>query len=194
MQLLSASVEVVSRRSSSFANLESLEIYPVNKHLDGYAKTNANVYSFVKNYFLDNSARATLRMVLREEITARELMQTMLNEWQANTHKEMKVEHRMLQQETRWQLQFGERIESYWKDFYKWLKQGDTKTHRIISMLRVIKQLLQKLPRLQRDKMQSMYSTLCAKADTIKINLKRMPSKKKRKSKKKNKKPYKYYM
>lgn len=123
-----------------------------------------------------------------QEITVRELMQRMLNEWEANTYKELEVKYRMLQQETRWQLQFGEGIESYWKDFYKWLKQGDTQTHRIISMLRVIKQLLQKLPRLQRDKMQSMYSSLCAKADT-----KRMPSKKKRKSKK-NKKSYKYYM
>ncbi|PWA76870.1 F-box domain, Leucine-rich repeat domain, L domain-like protein [Artemisia annua] len=170
VELLFSSDKVVSHRSSSFANLESLEIYPVNKHVDGYAKTNANVYSFVKNYFLDNSASATLIMVLREEITARELMQRMLNEWEANTHKELEVKYRMLQQETRWQLQFGEEIESYWKDFYKWLKQGDAQTHRIISMLRVIQQLLQKLPRLQRDKMQSMYSSLCAKADTIKIN------------------------
>ena len=69
MQLLSSSVKVVSCRSSSFANLESLEIYPLNKHVDGYAKTNANVYSFVKNYFLDNSPSATLRMVLREVFT-----------------------------------------------------------------------------------------------------------------------------
>nr|GEV55598.1 hypothetical protein [Tanacetum cinerariifolium] len=69
VELLSASVEVVSRRSSSFANLESLKIYPVNKHVNGYAKTNVNVYSFVKNYFLDNSARATLTMVLGDYST-----------------------------------------------------------------------------------------------------------------------------
>ncbi|GKB46025.1 hypothetical protein Tco_0896778, partial [Tanacetum coccineum] len=167
--LHSSSFKLISHQPSPFANLGSLEIYPVDKHVDGQEKTDVNVYSFVKNYFQDNSPSVTLTMVLREEITTREVMQRMLNQWEADIQKQMKVEYPMVQKATRWQLQFGERIESYWKDFYKWFVKEDTKTHRIISMLRVIEQLLQNLPTLQRDKMQSMYSILCAEADTIMI-------------------------
>lgn len=167
VELLSSSIKLISHQPSPFANLESLEIYPVDKHMDGYAETNVNVYSFVKNYFLDNSPSATLRMVLREEIEVHELMELMLKLGKAKMRKKGKVDYLRVEQETRRQLPLGERIESYWKDFFESFEEGDRWTNHIISMVRQIETLLQKLPKLRRNKMQFVYSSLCAEADTI---------------------------
>lgn len=82
-------------------------------------------------------------------------------------HKKGKVGYLRVEQETRRQLLLGERIESYWKDFFVSFEEGDRRTNCIISMVRQIETLLQKLPKLRRNRMESVYSSLCAEADTI---------------------------
>ncbi|GJX40624.1 F-box domain containing protein [Tanacetum coccineum] len=179
VELLSSRVELVSHQPSPFANLKSLKMYPVCRISQG----EVNVSTVVENYFLGSSPSVTLTMVLREEITAHKLikeLQGLLKQWIANndnntSHSDQgEVENQRAQQETIMESHFGERltqIKSYWGELYKWYEEGDRRTCRIISLLQLIESFLKMLPASHRAKMQPMYTSLYAEADTFMDNM-----------------------
>ncbi|GKB59511.1 hypothetical protein Tco_0915697 [Tanacetum coccineum] len=106
-----------------------------------------------------------------------EELQGLLNQWKANNDKNTAhfdqggVENKRAKQETIMESHFGERltqIKSYWVELNKWYEERDKRTcRRIISMLQEIESLLKKLPASQRVKMQPVYTSLYAEADTF---------------------------
>ncbi|GJV34036.1 F-box domain containing protein [Tanacetum coccineum] len=140
---LSLSVELFSHQPPPFAKLKSLKIYPAREILH----VKANVYTLVKTYLLDSSPGATLTVVLREEIRAHKLMeklQKLLNRWKANSDKN--TAH----------VDQGE------------AENQRAQQHKLMEKLqKLLNRLLKKLPASQRAKMQPMYTSLYAEADTF---------------------------
>ncbi|PWA54197.1 F-box domain, Leucine-rich repeat domain, L domain-like protein [Artemisia annua] len=68
LELLSSCVELMSHQHSPFANLKTLKIYP--KRIQFWLKEKVDISAEVKNYLLDSSPSATVKMVSREEIKA----------------------------------------------------------------------------------------------------------------------------
>lgn len=66
LQLLSSSMELISLQPSPFVNLKSLMIYPEKVYKDGQEEEKLTMSTEVKNYLLDGSPSATLRMVSHE--------------------------------------------------------------------------------------------------------------------------------
>ena len=114
-----------------------------------------------------------------QEIRAHKLikeLQGLLNQWKANSDNTTSHSDQgeVAQQETITESHFGERltqIKSYWGELNKWHEEGDKRTRRIISMLQEIESLLKKLPASQRAKMQPMFTSLYAEADTFMDNM-----------------------
>ncbi|GKA37828.1 F-box domain containing protein [Tanacetum coccineum] len=183
LELFSSSVELISHQPSPFANLKSLKIYQFNYNIGNRAPKKVNVSAVIENYFLDNSPSATLTLVLREEIRAHRLtekLQGLLKQWKGNGEKNTAhidqgdVENQRAQQQTIKESHFGEkltRIKGYWSDLNKWYEEENEMACHIISLLQKIEKLLTKLPASQRAKMQPMYSSLNAEAETFINNM-----------------------
>lgn len=71
MQLLSPYLEIISRKPSPFANLKSLNIYPVEELRDDDEEEpeKVNMSIKVKNYLLNNSSDSSFTIVSREVFT-----------------------------------------------------------------------------------------------------------------------------
>nr|XP_043625413.1 F-box/FBD/LRR-repeat protein At1g16930-like [Erigeron canadensis] len=192
MEHLSSFVKISSHQASSLASLRNLKVYPLDSYKSEHQNQVITLPTEVSNYFLNSSPSATLTMVSRKEMTAirnavsaEKLMgelQELLEQWQAksetrlarvervkfksNNAKFHEQEKAFVEMNRPWY--FRERmahIESYWKDLNVELKEGNTKTCRIISKLREIEELLTKLPPLKRSNIQSRFSRLCAESD-----------------------------
>nr|XP_043639201.1 uncharacterized protein LOC122610259 isoform X2 [Erigeron canadensis] len=195
IELLSSSVELISRQPSPFVNLKSLTIYPRKLFMgepSDLPKGKVHLSTEVKNYLLDldSSPGATLTMFSREEIIAVKDIQlarkrmaelrVLLEQQKANTETKGKApmecdnakmhKKRNAQPEMKMQLQIGgnrELIKSYWKDRSVRVEQRKAKVCLIISMLEGIEGLLKKLPATNRAMIQPCFSSLCFEANTV---------------------------
>lgn len=62
-------MELISYQPSPFANLKSLDIYPVKELSEYEAPKKQNMSTEVKNYLLNSSPNAAFTMISREVIT-----------------------------------------------------------------------------------------------------------------------------
>ncbi|KAI7727218.1 hypothetical protein M8C21_022513 [Ambrosia artemisiifolia] len=85
-------------------------------------------------------------------------------------HEQGEAENHRPQQDTEMKNHFLEsmtHIENYWEDLSERVEIGRKKTHRVISMLRSIEELLKKLPGSHQAKLQARYSGLRSEAETV---------------------------
>ncbi|KAJ0808090.1 putative leucine-rich repeat domain superfamily, F-box-like domain superfamily [Helianthus annuus] len=199
--LLTSSVELISHQPSPFTNLKSLKIYPVYDTQSKVTMSNDVKNYLLDNspdVILTMVSHEEIRAVM-DVTSARNLMrelQVLLDDlWKENgetntahmkqvkapmeirmstVHGQEEVENYRAQRDTKSKHCFHERmthIESYWEDLNEPFEKGYKNTRRMISMLRSIEGLLQKVPRSLEAKLQARFSVLRAEAETIMENM-----------------------
>ncbi|PWA74171.1 F-box domain, Leucine-rich repeat domain, L domain-like protein [Artemisia annua] len=183
VEILCASVKVISHQPSPFASLESLKIYPAQVYPKHATKkiimpTQVKIMpTEVKNYLLDSSPNVIFTMVSREKARAIEITKeakrrmTELQVLLATVKADMETNRADMEREkaqVEQQLPIGEitsrHRNSYWGDSSI---QPKTATDNIMFKVRDIKELLPKVLESERVEVKACYSSLCAEAETI---------------------------
>ncbi|KAI7739819.1 hypothetical protein M8C21_024283, partial [Ambrosia artemisiifolia] len=172
VECLSSSVELMTNQPSPFANLKSLNIYPIREQVPGHG---VKMSAEVKGYLLDSSSGATFTMVTREDIKAMKdtkFAQELITElWELLEQEKARTETIMAKMHEQGRPQFseciGRDIDMCWKYTSARINKGKEKVSDICYMLQNIKGSLKELPASNQATIQPSFSTLCAEVDTV---------------------------
>ncbi|KAJ0466573.1 putative F-box domain, leucine-rich repeat domain superfamily, F-box-like domain superfamily [Helianthus annuus] len=166
VELLSSSVELLSNQPSPFANLKSLMIHPGQLIR---SRERVKMSAEVRGYLLDSSPGATFTVYAYEYIRVMyntklaqdhiKKLRTFLEKEKAATDTKMAKIHE--------QGKADVDIDMSLKDLSVQVEKGKRKASFIISILKDINQVLEKLPASNRAMIQPSISTLRAEADTV---------------------------
>ncbi|GJR41655.1 F-box domain containing protein [Tanacetum coccineum] len=152
LELLSSYVQVISHHPPPFANLKSLDIYPLNVWES--PEENVNISAEVKNYLLNSSQGATFTMVSRQEVVAY-MNATQASVWMADLQTYLDIEKDI--------------VETNWDHMQQPIDNGSIRGNRIVdnitSYLEDIVSVLTKLPASKRAMLQPCFSGLCAESN-----------------------------